>query len=79
MTSLGRKRSGHLGGAESDTKCANVGAMQFSAGSPQGKLAPSGGSVVHEVTSVGTICLMSDFVACSQHVDTDGTDDQKRS
>ena len=27
--------------------------MQFSAGPPQGKLAPSGGSVLHEVKSVG--------------------------
>ena len=26
---------------------------KFPAGPPQGKLAPSGGSVVHEVTSVG--------------------------
>ena len=28
---------------------------QFPAGPPQGKLAPSGGSAVHEVTSVGAI------------------------
>lgn len=30
-----------------------VKAMQFSAGPPQGKLAPSGGSALHEVKSVG--------------------------
>ena len=34
---------------------AGGGAGQFSAGPPQGKLAPSGGSAVHEVTSVGAI------------------------
>ena len=32
-----------------------VSAMQFSAGPPQGKFAPSGGSEVREATSVGTI------------------------
>ena len=32
---------------------ANYDAGQFSAGPPQGKLTPSGGSAVHEVTSVG--------------------------
>ena len=31
------------------------GAMQFSAGPPQGKLVPSGGSVLHEVKGVGAM------------------------
>ncbi len=31
----------------------SVGARQFPAGPPQGKLTPSGGSEVHAVTSVG--------------------------
>ncbi len=36
---------------------ARVGANRFSAGPPQGKSAPSGGSVLHEVSSVGAnIC-----------------------
>ena len=35
--------------------------QQFSAGPPQGKLAPSGGSVVHEVTSVGAQPLLVVF------------------
>jgi len=34
---------------------------QFSAGPPQGKLAPSGGSAVHEVTSVGATLGGSNF------------------
>jgi ATP-dependent DNA helicase RecQ len=33
-----------------------VGAVQFPAGPPQGKLAPSGGSAAHEVASVGACC-----------------------
>ena len=33
----------------------SLGAMQFFAGPPQGKLAPSGGSVLDEVKSVGAI------------------------
>jgi len=33
----------------------NTGTRQFSAGQPQGKLAPSGGSAAHEVASVGVI------------------------
>jgi len=33
----------------------SVQAVEFSAGPPQGKLAPSGGSAAHEVASVGAM------------------------
>jgi len=42
-------------GTEQFRKRNNVRARQFSAGPPQGKLAPSGGSVAHEVASVVAI------------------------
>ncbi|MGH8848792.1 MAG: hypothetical protein ACREXQ_16335, partial [Polaromonas sp.] len=41
-----------VSGAETD---------EFSAGPPQGKLAPSGGSVVHEVKSVGATFIRGRF------------------
>ena len=40
-------------GAESDTKCANVGATAAATGRPEQGSAPSGGSAAHEVASVG--------------------------
>jgi hypothetical protein len=43
-------------GAEGDTKCANVGAI-FPPGRPKEKTAPSGGSALHAVKSVGVRLL----------------------
>jgi len=42
-----------------DEEATSVGAMQFSAGPPQGKLAPSGGSEPHAVGSVGAYVLVA--------------------
>ena len=39
----------------------SVGARQFPAGPPQGKLAPSGGSAAHEVASVGAQLRLQDY------------------
>ena len=46
---------------------------QFSAGPPQGELAPSGGSAVHGVTSVGATCMNCDNCLAPPQV-WDGTD-----
>ena len=43
------------------------GATQFSAGPPQGKLAPSGGRAVHEVTNVGARIHMEEFAQVLQY------------
>ena len=43
------------------------GPMQFSAGPPQGKLAPLGGSAVHAVTSVGARIHMEEFAQVLQY------------
>ncbi len=45
---------GHTGGSAAHA-VASVGAAEFAAGPPQGKLAPSGGSAAHAVASVGAI------------------------